>query len=148
MGHAQKVRQPYVVGNRIALPEQAAAGGVERKDRIGVAGGNKDPAAVNDRRIQVPLAAVTNTLIRLLTRIGRHPERSPGLHLESNDRAQIRLVVKGGFVKRQQPMVEIARRGHTTELHRHAKKVVAVRRRGPQVADPAAGPVLASRQTT
>ena len=57
LGHSQQVSELDVVGDRIALPEQAAAGGVEREDGVGVAGGNDDPAVMNDRRIKIALAA-------------------------------------------------------------------------------------------
>ena len=139
LGHAQQVGELDVVGDRIALPEQPAAAGVEREDRVGVAGGHEDPAVVDHRRIQVALAAIATKTIGLLAGIGRHPERRPRLRLERNHRAQVGLIVEGRPVERQQPMIEVARRGHAAELHRpHAEKVVAIRRRRPQVADPAA----------
>ena len=55
--------------------------------------------------------AVAET-IGLLPRIGRHPEGRARLRLERDHGAQVGLIVEGRPVEREQPMVEVARRGH------------------------------------
>ena len=56
LGHAQQVRQLDLVGDRLGLPDEPAAGGVEGEDRRRVVGGDDDQAVVDDRRVQVAVA--------------------------------------------------------------------------------------------
>ena len=57
LGDPQQVGQLDLLGDRVGLPDQPAAGGVEGVDRRGVVGRDDHQAVVDDRRVQVAVVA-------------------------------------------------------------------------------------------